>query len=97
MGEIISHFSLKSLKSSVALPTHDPISFGFEEMVKAKAEAANIRQELEEIGRGNASAPYRTSENPSDGTLTDKAHSEYIYDYNIVAELSAIKRNKNKR
>ena len=97
MGEIISRFSLKSITSSVALPTHDPISFGFEEMVKAKADSAKLRQELAEIGKGQSGVPYRTSERSSGEVLTDKAHSEYIYDQNIVAELSEIKRKKNRR
>lgn len=95
MGEIISHFSIKSLKNSVDLPVHEPISFGFEEMLKANADV--IRQELMELGKGQSGVPYRTSESVSDDTLTDTAHSEYIYDYNLVAELSELKRTKNRK
>ena len=95
MDEIISHFSVRSLKNSVALPVHEPISFGFEEMLKANAEA--IRQELIELGKGHGGVQYSTSERVSDDTLTDPAHSEYIYDYNLVAELSELKRTKNRK
>lgn len=95
MGEIISHFSIKSLKNSVDLPVHEPISFGFEEMLKANSDT--IRQELMELGKDHSGVPYRTSEGVSDDTLIDKAHSEYIYDYNLVAELSEIKRTKNRK
>ena len=95
MDEIISHFSVNSLKNSVSLPVHEPISFGFEEMLKANAEA--IRQELIELGNGHSGVPYRTSERVSDDALTDTVHSEYIYDYNLVAELSEIKRTKNRK
>lgn len=92
MGEIISHFSLMELKNSVSLPVHDPISFGFEEIVKAKAENAVIKQELADIGK-----VFRDgSNNLSDETITDAARSEYIYDYDLVAELSEIRRRKNR-
>ena len=96
MGEIISHFSLKSLTSSVSLPVHDPISFGFEEMVKAKANSAKVRQELADIGKGHG-ASYRVPERALDEALTDTSRSEYIYDYNVLAELSEIKRRKPRR
>lgn len=93
MGEIISHFSVKSLKSSVSLPVHDPISFGFEEIVKAKADNAKIKQELADIGK----VFKDVSNNSSDETITDKVRSEYIFDYNALTELSEIKRRKNRR
>ena len=88
-----SHISLKSLTSSVTLPVHDPISFGFEEMVKAKADSAKVKQELVDIGKGLKDM----SENSSNDNMIDKARSEYIYDYNVVAELSEIRRRKNRR
>ena len=106
MEEIISHFSVKSLKNSVALPVHEPISFGFEEIVKAKAEAdaaicAEIERRLIEmslgIGKGYRCEPYRTSERSSYETLSDANHMEYIYDYGLVAELSEIKRRRNRK
>lgn len=93
MGEIISKFSLKSLTKSVSLPTHDPISFGFEEMVRAKADNAKIKQELMSIGK-----VYKEDSNSqSNDSPTENTHSEYIYDYNLLAEISEIKRNKNNR
>ena len=106
MDEIISHFSVNSLKNSVDLPVHEPISFGFEEIVKAKAESdAAISAEIERrlielalgIGEGYGCVPYRTSERSSGETLTDMKHLEYIYDYNLAAELSELKRRKNRR
>ena len=94
MEEIISHFSVKSLKSSVSLPVHDPISFGFEEIVKAKADNAKIKQELADIGK----VLKEVSDNSSDETITDTVvRSEYIYDHNALTELSEIKRRKNRR
>ena len=103
---ILSHFSVKSLTSSVTLPVHEPISFGFEEMVKAKAEAdavvsAEIGRQLIErtldIGKGYKCVLYSDRDSSFNGALADAFHSEYIYDYNVVAELSAIKRRKNRR
>ena len=92
MNEIITRDLIRSLKSSVALPVHDPISFGFGEMVKAKADSVKVKQELADIGK-----VFRgVSESSSDETLTDTARSKYIYDYNVVAELSEIKRRKNR-
>ena len=98
---IISHFSFKSLTSSVTLPVHEPISFGFEDMVKAKAEAdAAVSEEIERqliekaIGNGNE---YRyVSYCDRDDSLRNN-HFEYIYDYNTAAELSAIMRRKKRR
>lgn len=106
MEEIISHFSVKSLKNSVSLPVHEPISFGFEEIVKAKAEAdAAIAAEIERrlielslgIGDGYGCVPYRTSERSSNEMSVDAKGIEYIYDYNLAAELSEIKRRKDRR
>lgn len=91
MNEIITRDLIRSLKSSVALPVHDPISFGFDEMVKAKADSVKVKQELADIGK-----VFR-GVSDSDETLTDTARSKYIYDYNVVAELSEIKRRKNRR
>ena len=94
MEEIISHFSVKSLKSSVSLPVHDPISFGFEKIVKAKADNAKVKQELADIGK----VLKEVSDNSSDETITDTVvRSEYIYDHIALAELSEIKRRKNRR
>ena len=93
MGEIISRFSIKSLKNSVSLPTHDPISFGFEKIIRAKAENAAVKQELADIGKV---CKGRANNDLSEANVTDTPRSEYIYDYNAVAELSEIKRRKNR-
>lgn len=90
MDEIISRFSLKSLTSSVSLPVHDPITFGFEEMVRSKADNAKVRQELINIGK-SAVLPRSTED------ATDKVHAGYIYDYNVLAEISELKRKKNRK
>ena len=106
MEEIITHFSVKALKNSVSLPVHEPISFGFEEIVKAKAEAdAAISAEIERrliemslgIGEGYRCAPYQISERSSDEASVDVNRLEYIYDYNLAAELSEIKRRNNRK
>lgn len=109
MEEILSHFSVKALKNSVSLPVHEPISFGFGEIVKAKAEAdAELQKRLIElalgigdgyigIGEDHGGVPYRTSGHSTDVSMTEEKHREYIYDYNIVAELSEIRRRKNRR
>ena len=98
---IISHFSFRSLTSSVTLPVHEPISFGFEDMVKAKAEAdAAVSEEIERqliekaIGNGNE---YRYVSYSDRDCSSSSGHFGYIYDYNTVAELSAIKKRKKRR
>lgn len=106
MDEIISHFSVKSLTSSVSLPVHEPISFGFEDMVRAKAKAdAVINAEIERrliemslgLGKGHKGVSNIASERSSNEAPADTARSEYIYDLDLVAELSEIKRKKNRR
>lgn len=75
----------------------EPISFGFDEMVKAKAKAdaemmAEIERRVFEMRLGGEGK----SEMPKNA-LTDTLHSEYVYDYNLVAELAALKRKRNFR
>lgn len=99
MSEILSSFSLKAFTDSVTLPVHEPISFGFDEIVKAKAEAdaavtAEIERRLTELELGISDRferlLYRTSE-------TGTAETKYIYNYDLVAELSEISRRKNRK
>lgn len=100
MGEIISHFSIKALKNSVELPVHDPISFGFEEMVKAKADGAKAKQELIEIGKGsNGGVPKSASNEFLDKCVNVNANvrSEYIFDNSAMAELTVLRRRKNEK
>lgn len=110
MDSILSSISLKSLTSSVTLPVHEPISFGFEDLVKAKAEAdaavsAEIERQLAEraemalgVGMGYKSIMYCSSVSSAEETLTNNAeYFGYICDYNTAAELSVIKRRKSGR
>lgn len=81
----------------------EPISFGFDEMIKAKAEAdAEIRAEIERRLNERSGASYR--EVPRSSTPEDEVSENavtYRYDVaaesNIPAELSEIKRRKNRR
>lgn len=100
-----------SLNSEVALtpngvPIPEPISFGFDEIIKAKAEAdAEIRAEierrlaerslgLEKAYKESAGSEAAENEVPEGGSII------YRYDVpgeNIPAELSDLKRRKNRR
>ncbi|MDE6727209.1 MAG: hypothetical protein K2J80_04630 [Oscillospiraceae bacterium] len=92
---------VKSLKNSVVLPVHEPISFDFEEQVRAKAEASEEQRRFTEmpldIAKEYKTPSYRDSGGSSNGALPNTVRSEYIYDYNVVAELSAICRRKKRR
>lgn len=85
---------VRSLKNSVMIPVHDPISFDFEEQVRAKAEAAKGRRFSEvplDFGGEHKTAPGGSAELP----ITERR--EYIYDYNLAAELAAIGRKKDNK
>lgn len=85
------------------VPIPEPISFGFDEIIKAKADAdAEIRAEIERRLAERASGALRQSvsyEAPSDETPKD---GSVVYRYNIAAgnfpnEISDIKRRKNRK
>lgn len=87
---------VKSLKNSVVLPVHEPISFDFEEQVRAKAEAAEEQRRFTEMPLDIAKE-YKTPSYRDSGELPSTDRCEYIYDYNVVAELSAIGRRKKRK
>ncbi len=89
--------------TSNGVPIPEPISFGFDEIIKAKAEAdAEIRAEIERRLSERVSGAIRTSaavevpqtEAPKDGSI--------MYRYDIAAEdfpdeISDLKRRKSRR
>lgn len=83
----------------------EPISFDFDEMIKAKAEAdAEIAAEIERrltekffsIGKRYEVVSYPKPATEK-GVPTDEILSGYVYDYNLVAELTALKRKKYRK
>lgn len=99
IGFVLSNISLDLITSSVTLPVHEPISFGFEDIIKAKSEAAvlsDAKRRYFEMLHDNGTSFCGGEERLRDN-LTDAARFEYIYDYNIAAELFAIKRRKGRK
>ena len=101
---MIPYVSLNTRADTVsgALHSPEPISFDFDEMIKAKAQAdAEIKAEIERriiesilsIGKGYRRIPCYESTTEKRAP-TDEVFSEYVYDYNPVAELMALKRKK---
>lgn len=92
---------VKLTRNGVPIP--EPISFGFDEIIKAKAEAdREIKAEIERriaertslAMRTGSSAEASAEESPKDGSV--------MYRYDIAAEafpneISDLKRKKNKR
>lgn len=100
-GTSMNNSEVKLTPNGVPIP--EPISFGFDEIIKAKAEAdAEIRAEIERRLAERASGAIRTSasveaaadETPKDGSV--------MYRYDIAAEdlhdeISDLKRKKNRK
>lgn len=98
-----------SLNSEVALtpngvPIPEPISFGFDEIIKAKAEAdAEIRAEIERRLSERAFVSehaYKGCSETTESEATEGGSAIYRYDLpgeNIPAELAGLKRRKNRK
>lgn len=99
--------SLDALVKPVSLPAPEPLSFGFAEIVKAKAEFnAEFMAGLDErmlksllsLNEGSDDITPYTSTIPKYDPSNNASPSfawEYVYDYGLVGELAALKRKKN--
>ena len=90
--------------TSNGVPIPEPISFGFDEIIKAKAEAdAVIRAEIERRINERTSLATRTnSSREAASVLESPKDGEVLCRYDIAAgslpnEISDLKRKKNKR
>lgn len=96
--------SIKRLTSSVTLPVHEPISFDFDEIFKAKAE---FMAELERSKLENAESVWEIilktprAQKAIAEELRAEETFEYPYSffggYAVVDELSELRRKKNRR
>lgn len=91
---------VESLTSPITMP--EPVSFGFEDMVKAKAKAdAEFAAEIERriAGKTSGGGAYRSSSAGTDALQETVGH-KCTYDNAVAAELTALtarKRKKNDR
>lgn len=96
--------SIERLISPPLLPMPEPVSFGFDEMVKAKAE---FMAESERSDHGNAEEirnillkTPRTAKAPA-GELSEEGSFGNVYGafgrYDIAEELTELKRRRNRR
>lgn len=90
--------------TSNGVPIPEPISFGFDEIIKAKAEAdAEIRAEIERRINERTSLAMRTSSSQEAASVEESPKDDTVmYRYDIAAgnfpnEVSDIKRKKNRR
>lgn len=101
-------FSNNNNNSEVALtkngvPVPEPISFGFDEIIKAKAEAdAVIRAEIERRLNERASGAYSQSAAPENPETEVPKDGSIVYRYDLVnedssPEVSELKRKKSRK
>lgn len=93
---VLSNISCDMLTGSVTLPVHEPISFGFEDIVKAKADFPSEEQSCHEIIQCE-DEPVIFGENIPNENVTAVARLEYIFDCGAVAELFVIKHRKHRK
>lgn len=94
---IFSNISLKLLADSVTLPVHEPISFGFEDMVNAKAEADSefrCKAEPRMTAGGNEVRYFpKRAGIISESALASKSECGLV----LAAELAALTNQKRKK
>lgn len=88
-------------KNGVPIP--EPISFGFDEIIKAKAEAdAEIKAEIERRLSERASGAYKQSAAPEIPDVESPKDSSTVYRYDLAdenssPEFSELKRKKSRK
>lgn len=96
---VVLNERIDELKKPLIMP--EPPDFGFEDIIKLKAELdAELSEQIQELMSGRAGFVDKGVEKcevRADDSAADLFGGEYVYNYDLIAEFAALKLKKKPR